>query len=81
MNFEKVLEMSTRRVEVKFLEEILDMAKESMLDQMKSNEEKFALVEDPERTSDEVGMTCVKIQGMSFKRAIFYSFDPKRMTS
>jgi len=66
---------------VKFLEEILDMAKEAMLAQMQSNEAKFALVEDPEGTSDQVGMTCVKIQDMQSKRVISYSFDPARMTS
>ena len=55
VNFGKVMGMSTRRGEVKFLEEILDMAKESMFEQMKSNEKTFALAEDRERTSDEIG--------------------------
>ena len=68
VNFGKVLGMSTRRGEVKFLEEILDMAKEAMYNQMKSNEEKFNMVDDPEKTADEIGMTCVKIQDMQSKR-------------
>ncbi|EJD00385.1 arginyl-tRNA synthetase [Fomitiporia mediterranea MF3/22] len=81
VNFGKVNGMSTRRGEVKFLEEILDMAKEAMMNQMKSNEEKFKAIEDPEETSDQIGMTCVKIQDMQSKRVISYNFDPARMTS
>jgi hypothetical protein len=53
------------------LEEILEMSKEAMLGQMKSNENKFAQVEDPEYTSDQIGMTCVKIQDMQAKRSAF----------
>ena len=68
VNFGRVLGMSTRRGEVKFLEDILDAAKEAMLAQMKNNEDKFKLVEDPEATSDQIGMTCVKIQDMQSKR-------------
>lgn len=44
------------------------MSKEAMLEQMKSNENKFAQIEDPEYTSDQIGMTCVKIQDMQAKR-------------
>ncbi|KIY70938.1 arginyl-tRNA synthetase [Cylindrobasidium torrendii FP15055 ss-10] len=81
INFGKVQGMSTRNGEVKFLDEILDMAKEAMLAQMKTNEDKFSNVEDPDFTSDQIGMTCVKIQDMQAKRAGSYPFDVKRMTS
>ena len=76
INFGKVQGMSTRNGEVKFLEEILDMAQEAMLSQMKTNEDKFSNVEDPVFTSDQIGMTCVKIQDMQAKR-----FVPSKLSS
>ncbi|KAJ7025947.1 arginyl-tRNA synthetase [Mycena alexandri] len=81
INFGKVKGMSTRKGDVKFLEEILDMAQESMLSQMQTNVEKFNNVEDPSSASDQIGMTCVKIQDMLAKRINSYAFDPDRMTS
>lgn len=73
--------MSTRKGTVVFLEEILDSAKEQMHTQMKSNEDKYASIEDPERTSDVIGITAVKIQDMSSKRVNNYEYNEKRMTS
>jgi arginyl-tRNA synthetase len=68
VNFGKIFGMSTRNGEVKFLEEILDMSQEAMLNQMKTAEAKFKEVEDPDYTSDQIGMTCVKVQDMNSKR-------------
>jgi arginyl-tRNA synthetase len=68
VNFGKVKGMSTRRGDVKFLEDILDTAKEAMLEQMQKNEKKMQEIEDPEYTADQVGMTCVKIQDMQARR-------------
>jgi arginyl-tRNA synthetase len=68
VNFGKIHGMSTRKGEVKFLQDILDLAKEAMLEQMGKNPEKLALIEDPEETADQIGMTCVKIQDMQAKR-------------
>ncbi|RDB20230.1 Arginine--tRNA ligase, cytoplasmic [Hypsizygus marmoreus] len=81
VNFGRVNGMSTRNGEVKFLDQILDTAKEAMLDQMNKNQEKMSQIEDPDRTADEIGITCVKIQDMSAKRIISYDFDWQRMTS
>jgi arginyl-tRNA synthetase len=63
-----VLGMSTRKGTVKFLDEILAEAKDSMHEQMARNAEKYAQIEDPEYTSDVVGQTAVKIQDMSARR-------------
>ncbi len=65
-----VLGMSTRKGTVKFLDDILTDAKESMHEQMKKNEAKYAQIEDPEYTSDIIGMTAVKIQDMSARRCV-----------
>lgn len=81
VNFGKVHGMSTRKGEVKFLDEILEMAKDAMKETMVKNEEKFSQIEDPEFTADQIGMTCVKIQDMQAKRIHSYHFDPVRMTS
>jgi arginyl-tRNA synthetase len=60
--------MSTRRGTVKFLDDILDEATDVMHEQMRSNEVKYAQVENPELTSEIIGSTAVKIQDMSGKR-------------
>ncbi|KAF8074734.1 arginyl-tRNA synthetase [Lyophyllum atratum] len=81
VNFGKIHGMSTRKGEVKFLEDILDASRDAMLAQMMKNEEKAKEISDPSYTSDQVGMTCVKIQDMQAKRVHSYHFDLDRMTS
>lgn len=68
INFGLVTGMSTRRGTVVFLDDILEEATEVMHDAMRSNEAKYAQVEDPEGTSAVIGSTAVKIQDMSGKR-------------
>lgn len=80
-SFGMVLGMSTRKGTVVFLEDILNEAKDVMHEQMKSNEDKYASIEDPEGTSDLIGITAVKIQDMQGKRGNNYEFNLKRMTS
>ena len=50
------------------LDDILEEATESMHDAMKSNDAKYAQVEDPAGTSEIIGSTAVKIQDMAGKR-------------
>lgn len=70
INFGRVHGMSTRKGTVKFLDDIIDEAVEVMHDQMRSNEAKYAQVEDPETTSAVIGASAVKIQDMSAKRSV-----------
>jgi len=81
VNFGKVHGMSARKGQGKFLEDILEASKEAMLAQMQKNEDKMRDILDPEYTSDQIGMTCVKIQDMTAKRVHAYTFDLRSMTS
>lgn len=68
VNYGLVLGMSTRKGTVVFLEQIIREAASVMHEQMKKNQEKYAAVEDPEKTSVELGITAIKIQDMAAKR-------------
>ncbi|KAK8854571.1 arginine-tRNA ligase [Kwoniella newhampshirensis] len=81
ISFGLVKGMSTRKGTVVFLEDIIEAATESMHEQMRSNEAKYAQVEDPMGTSEIIGTTAVKIQDMAGKRINDYDFDIKRCTS
>lgn len=70
INFGMVLGMSTRKGTAVFLDQILNESRDVMHEQMKSNEAKYALVDDPETVSDKLGITAVKIQDMSAKRCV-----------
>ncbi|KAF2398054.1 arginyl-tRNA synthetase [Trichodelitschia bisporula] len=81
INFGMVLGMSTRRGTVKFLDDILRDVGEFMHDLMRSNEDKYKQVDDPEGTADILGISAVMVQDMTGKRINNYHFDIKRMTS
>ncbi|KAG8926672.1 hypothetical protein FRC01_008525 [Tulasnella sp. 417] len=81
INFGRVKGMATRSGDVVFLKQILDTSQETMMKQMKASPERFAAIEDPEHTSDQIGMTAVKVQDMQAKRIMSYPFDWNRMTS
>ncbi|WVW85335.1 arginine-tRNA ligase [Kwoniella bestiolae CBS 10118] len=81
ISFGLVKGMSTRKGTVVFLEDIMEEATETMHEQMRSNEAKYAQVEDPLGTSAIIGTTAVKIQDMAGRRINDYDFDIKRCTS
>mgnify|MGYP001559180288 FL=1 len=70
VTFGMVLGMSTRKGTAVFLDQILNESKDVMHEQMKSNEVKYAAIDDPEKTSDILGITAVKIQDMAAKRCV-----------
>ncbi|KIO18961.1 hypothetical protein M407DRAFT_31365 [Tulasnella calospora MUT 4182] len=85
INFSQVKGMDTPSLTVAsnavFLKEILDIAKEKMMKRIKASPEKFETIEDPALTSDQIGMTAIKVQDMQAKRIMSYQFDWDRMTS
>ncbi|KAF8898168.1 hypothetical protein CPB84DRAFT_1781072 [Gymnopilus junonius] len=81
INYGLVQGMSTRKGTVVFLDQIIKEAGFVMHEQMQKNEDKYAAVEDPEKTSLEIGITGVKIQDMAAKRINNYTFNWDRMKS
>jgi len=73
--------MSTRKGTAVFLTDIIKEASNVMHEQMQKNEDKYAQIDDPVRTSHEIGVTGIKIQDMQAKRINNYSFSWDRMTS
>lgn len=73
VNFGMVQGMSTRKGTAVFLEQILDESKRVMHEVMQKNEEKYKAIEDPQYTSDKLGITAVKVQDMSGKRCVLLS--------
>ena len=70
INFGMVLGMSTRKGTVKFLDDILRDVGEKMHEVMKGNAAKYEQVENPEQTSDILGITAVMVQDMTGKRCV-----------
>ena len=68
VNYGLVLGMSKHKGTVVLLEHIICKAASVVHEQMMKNEEKYAIVEDPEQTSLKVGLTGIKIQDMAAKR-------------
>ncbi|KIO28046.1 hypothetical protein M407DRAFT_22678 [Tulasnella calospora MUT 4182] len=63
-----------------FLKDMLDSAKETMSKRIKASPENFETIEDLELTSDQIGMTAVKVQDMQAKRIMSYHLDWERVT-
>ncbi|KAF1836380.1 arginyl-tRNA synthetase [Decorospora gaudefroyi] len=81
INFGMVLGMSTRKGTAKFLDDILRDVGDKMHEVMRTNENKYAQVRDPEQTADTLGISAVMVQDMKGKRINNYTFDMDRMTS
>lgn len=73
--------MSTRRGNVKFLDDILNDVGEAMHDVMRRNEDKYRQVADPVQVADTLEISAVMVQDMSGKRINNYPFNIERMTS
>ncbi|KAI1736000.1 arginyl-tRNA synthetase [Xylaria scruposa] len=81
VTYGKVRGMSTRKGNVKFLDDILADVGDFMHSLMRRNEEKYSQVTDPQRTAELLGISAIMVQDMSGKRVNNYEFDLERMTS
>lgn len=81
VNFGAVKGMSTRKGNVRFLDDILQECATAMHEVMQRNAGKYAQVEEPEKVADILGISAVMVQDMSGKRVNGYPFDISRMTS
>jgi arginyl-tRNA synthetase len=73
IGFGKVVGMSTSNV--KFLDDILDEAKEKMHEIMRKNPSKYKKIEDPEKTADILGISNIWVQDMRGKRQVLLPFS------
>ncbi|KAF7684178.1 Arginine--tRNA ligase [Astathelohania contejeani] len=81
VNMGMVNGMSTRRGTVVFLEDIIETAKECMLEAMKSNESKFEKIVDVDATTEALAVSAMIIQDFSAKRIKGYDFNMSRNTA
>lgn len=71
----RVQGMSSRMGKVELLGDILDKCGSKMHEKMKSNENKYNQVADPEITADKIGISAMMVQDMSGKRIHDYPFN------
>lgn len=81
ISFGMVKGMSTRRGTVKFLDDVIQHVKDTMLEVMKKNDKKYEQLEDPEATADILAITAIMVQDLTGKVRNGYEFNFERMTS
>lgn len=81
ISFGMVKGMSTRRGTVKFLDDVIQHVKDTMMDVMRKNDKKYSQLEDPEKTADILAITAIMVQDLTGKVRNGYEFDFERMTS
>jgi arginyl-tRNA synthetase len=70
VGFGLVRGMSTRKGNVVFLDDVLQEVGDHMHEVMRSNQEKYSQVTDPEKTADILGISSVMVQDMVGKRYV-----------
>ncbi|KAG0173568.1 Arginyl-tRNA synthetase [Apophysomyces sp. BC1021] len=81
LSFGRINGISTRQGTAIFLEDILDAAKEKIIEYMQSDNGRSAVeAADMEEIADRLGMSAILVQDMKSKRTKNYSFSWDRMT-
>ena len=81
VSFGMVKGMSTRKGTVKFLDDIIQTVKDTMLDVMKKNDQKYAMLDDPDAVADTLAITAIMVQDLSGKVRNGYEFNINQMTA
>ncbi|KIW22125.1 arginine-tRNA ligase [Cladophialophora immunda] len=81
ISFGMVKGMSTRKGTVKFLDDIIQTVKDTMLEVMRKNDQKYAQLDDPERVADVLAITAIMVQDLSGKVRNGYEFNINQMTA
>eukprot|EP00917_Polyrhabdina_sp_WS-2016_P010305 GHVP01022720.1.p1 GENE.GHVP01022720.1~~GHVP01022720.1.p1 ORF type:complete len:584 (-),score=110.92 GHVP01022720.1:812-2563(-) len=81
IGFGMIKGMKTRKGTVVFLEDVLNEAKEKILDEMKKNDIKYAQIEDPIKVSNILAVSAITVQDMLAKRIKDYTFHIDRVIS
>lgn len=81
ISFGMVKGMSTRKGTVKFLDDIIQTVKDTMLDVMRKNEKKYEQLEDPDTVADILAITAIMVQDLTGKVRNGYEFNINQMTA
>lgn len=73
--------LSTRKGNLVFLEDIINLARDTVHETMKQNAEKYKKIENVEDTATKLAISAMIVQDLSAKRIKNYTFDIKRCTS
>lgn len=80
VSFGRIQGMSTRQGTAVFLEDILDIAQEQILQYMEKEKSHVKDKQEMTTTSDQLGISAILVQDMKSKRNKDYSFSWERMT-
>lgn len=80
INYGMIEGMSTRKGNVEFLEDIIDEARNVMLEKMKNNKEKYEKIENIEKTAEILAVTALIIHDFDAKRIKGYKFNIEQCT-
>jgi arginyl-tRNA synthetase len=81
ISFGMVKGMSTRKGTVKFLDDIIQTVKDTMLEVMKKNDQKYSALDDPEAVADTLAITAIMVQDLTGKVRNGYEFNINQMTA
>ncbi|KIW93335.1 arginine-tRNA ligase [Cladophialophora bantiana CBS 173.52] len=81
ISFGMVKGMSTRKGTVKFLDDIIQTVKDTMLEVMKKNDQKYAQLDDPDAVADVLAITAIMVQDLTGKVRNGYEFNINQMTA